>query len=484
MKEIKKIRRLKRQQLKYFAQFDTNDPLSMLHPDYVSSTGLTVEDIAEKIDKVKDCATLIELKEHFCQIGNDPNNTEQILKISAANYCKQPAICTICAQRVSQRRKAIYSDPIKEQAEMCEETYIDKLGIERFKRYAYMITYTVNDGYSLSERLYHLKESKKNFRKMGQRRSSGKRSGGEASKIVAGLSTVEIKRGKNSGCWHVHSHDLVFTNAPLNYRVYDHDKKKLLEKKYGKNIPEEKLKEAALIKAKFRNKIIPVSKASFEWLRATNGDSIDISIDRIYHVPKSAKGRKKRMFEKMSFAESVNYQSKECIKYPLKPWEVSAADSIEMLCETFNKRMVATYGEFYGLKNDDYYNEIDDSERFVMQWSGNNYDNPLPGTVRDLQDDTEPRKRVGIALGDYRRSRRDMLDKRNIADNLNLRLNNIKRAFRSKCAAIWAEFRDRQKRRNLLDLAKCDSYSPTLSLHGSYSPGYTSNEIRTHAFLI
>lgn len=484
MTEIKKIIRLKRQQLKVLSQFDADDPLSLLHPNYVSETGLTVEDLAEKIDKVKDCATLIELKEYFVQSGKDPSSTEQIFKVSAANYCKQPAICNICAQRVSQRRKAIFSDPIKEQAEMCGESYVDKSGIERQKRYAYMITYTVNDGQSLSERLEHLKESKKNFRKMGQRRKNGKRSGGEASKIVAGLSTVEVKRGKNSGYWHVHAHDLVFTDTPLNYRVYDHNKKKLLEQQYGKRIPEEELKKAALINANFRGKTIAVSKASFEWLRSTGGDSIDISIDRIRHVPKSAKGRKKRMFEKMSFAESVNYQSKECLKYPFKPNELNPGDSIEMLCDTFNKRMIATYGEFYGLKNDDCYNEeLDESERFVMSWSGSNYEDPVPGTVRELNGDTDVRRRVGMALGDYRRLRRIIIDNRATADHLSLQLNELKKSFRTKCAAIWSEYRDRQKRRNLLYLANCDSYSPTLALNGTWAPGYTSNEIRSHAFL-
>jgi hypothetical protein len=485
MTEIKKIRRLKRQQLRYMSQFEGDNSLSFLTSDYVSKTGLTLEDITEKIDRVKECATLIELKETFHQVGKNPNNTEQILSVSAANYCKQPNICTICAQRVSQRRKAIYGDPIKEQAEMCNETYIDKYGKERKKRYAYMITYTIADGPSLSERLNHLKESKKAFRKMGQRRSNKKRSGGESSKIVAAISTTEIKRGKNSGYWHAHCHDLVFTDSPINYRVYDRDKKKNLEKKYGKHIPENELLKASLIKVKFKNKMIPVSKVSFEWLRATGGDSIDISIDRIRHIPKSAKGKKKRMFQKMSYAESVNYQAKECLKYPLKPGDLDVFDSVEMMCETYNKRLLATYGEFYGIKNDDLYNEdIDENERFVMSWSGNNYDNPLPGTVRELQDDTEARKRTGMALGEYRRARRKILDKRNLQGDLWYRLNDLKRSFRSRCSKIWNEHRERVKRLNLLESSKCDTYSSTLALSGSYSPGFTSEEIRIHSFLI
>ncbi len=477
MVELRKLRNLKRQQMRIVSQFETNNPLSLLNPDYVSSTGLTVEDIAEKIDKIKDCATLIELTDNFVQVGD---TWEQVLSVSAANYCKQPVICPVCASRMQARRKAKLSDPIKEQAQLCAESFtVD--GEEKKRRYAYMITYTITDGDSLSERMETLKESKKNFRKMGQRRKNGKRSGGETSKIVGGVSTVEIKRGKYSGQWHVHQHDLVFTDEPLNYRVYQETAKRKLDQKYGRNIPREELNKIALIKAKFRDKLVAVSKMSFEWLRATGGDSIDIRVDPIKHIPKSAKGKKKRMFEKMTFPESVLYQAKEVMKYPFKPNDFSTADSLEILSDTFNKRMVATYGVFYGIPGDDYNDELDNSEHFIMKWNGKTWIDPKPGTVRENEDTQEARKKVGIELGEYRRKRRLMVDRYTtpwgVSSVLYLRLNELKKCFRAKCAAVWQRYREKKKRSELQEKAKCDTYSVVLALDGYYLPGATSREI-------
>jgi hypothetical protein len=342
-----------------------------------------------------------------------------------------------------------------------------------------MITYTVTDGDSLSERMETLKTSKKNFRKMGQRRKNGKRSGGEASKIVGGISTVEIKRGKYSKQWHVHQHDLVFTNEPLNYRVYQKDAKRNLDQKYGRNILREELNKITLIKAKFRGKLVPVSKMSFEWLRATDGDSIDIRVDPIKHIPKTARGKKKRMFEKMTFPESVLYQAKEVMKYPFKPNELSVSDSLEILSDTFNKRMVATYGVFYGVQGDDYNEALDDREHFVMRWDGKKYGNPQLGTVRDNEEAEEARRRVGIMLGEYRRKRRNLIDKYTtpwgVSSFLYMRLNELKKTFRGRCSAIWQQYREHKNRSELLEKARCDTYSSLLALDGYYSPGMTEN---------
>lgn len=478
MVELKKLRNLKRQQLRIVSQFEKDDPLSLLNPDYVSSTGLTVEDIAEKINKIKDCATLIELVDNFVQVGD---TWEQVFTVSAANYCKQPTICPVCASRMQARRKARLSDPIKEQAQLCDESYTVN-GEEKKRRYAYMITYTVTDGDSLSERMEKLKESKKNFRKMGQRRKNGKRSGGESSKIVGGVSTVEIKRGKYSGQWHVHQHDLVFTDDPLNYRVYQAAAKKKLDQKYGRHIPKDELNKIALNKAKFRDKLVAVSKMSFEWLKATDGDSIDISVDPIRHVPKSAKSKKKRMFEKMTFPESVLYQAKEVMKYPFKPNELSVADSLEILSDTFNKRMVATYGVFYGVPGDDYNEELDDRESFVMTWNGKTWSDPKPGTVRDNEDAEEARRKVGIELGIYRRKRRILVDKYTtvwgVSSFLYMRLNELKKSFRAKSATIWKQYREKKNREELREKAKCDTYSSVLAMDGYYLPGITDKVMR------
>lgn len=409
MVDIKRLRKLKKQQLRMVSSFEREDPLSLLNPNYVSTTGLTADDIADKIDKLRECATIIELVDNFVQVGD---TYEQVLNVSAANYCKQHSVCPICASRMQQRRKAKLSDPIRIQAELCNESFTDEYGVERKKRYAYMVTYTVADGKSLSERLEHLKISKKNFRKMGQRRK-GKcnRSAGEFGKIVAGASTIEIKRGERSGDWHVHCHDLVFTDERLDYRIYNPDEKRRLHKKYGKRIPDDLLHAISLRRSFFNGRHVPVSKISDEWLRATGGDSIDIGVNPIQHVPEKAKGKKRRMYKKMSLVESILYQSKECMKYPYKPNDLCVADAMEVMVDTYNKRMTATYGAFYGIPGDDYNDDLDDTDHFVMQWNGSGYDLPQPGTVRRVEDAKSTRVAVGVALGDYRRDRRVLIDR-------------------------------------------------------------------------
>lgn len=490
MCEIKRLRILKNRQQQILEQFNVQDPLKLLPENYVSETGLTYSDITEKIEKINECASIIELRDSYVQTKD--NTFEQVMKIAAANFCKQHTICPVCADRMQSRRRARYADPIRAQAEM----------VESGKRFAYMVTHTVKDGDSLSERLEHLKESKKAFRKMGQRRKS-KRSRGECGKIKAGVATIEIKRGKRSGLWHVHSHDLIFTDQPLDYQVYDRDKKRKLDQKYGRHIPADLLKDAALKKTIFAGSVVPCSKISDEWLRATGGDSMSISVEPIRHVPRSATGKKKRMFKKMTFVESVSYQAKEVLKYISKVNPADVSDSLMILNETYNKRMVATYGQFRGVTGDDY-NDAEEKEKesFVMLWKDGKYGEAMPGRVRDLEGEeaTETRSKVGKVLGEYRRQRRYYIDAHRsgepvpvctvdgktvfetIGDELSIILDDLKQQFRKRVSGIWSKYRNEKKAAEQLENAKCDKYSPVLALQGYYLPGSDRRDLYQMAF--
>lgn len=490
MCDIKKLRRLKKRQEKLVNRILEKNPLSVLPPEYVSDTGLTYSDISEKIEKLQNCASIIELRDSFVQSGD---SFEQVMKVAAANYCKQHVVCPVCADRLQVRRRARFNDAIKSQVAM----------VEAGERFAYMITYTVKDGESLSERMHHLKEAKKNFRKMGQRRGTDKRSRGEAAKMKAAISTMEIKRGKNSNLWHVHYHDLVFTNAPIDYMVYDQDKKRKLDQKYGGRVPADKLRSAALQTVMFNGEQVPASKVSIEWLKASYGDSMSISVDRIRHIPKSATGKKKRMFRKMSFMESVLYQAKECLKYPGKVDLNKVSDSLILLNETYNKRMTATYGEFRGIKGDDYNDDPDESESFVMVWKSGNYGKAIPGRVRDLasDDETETRSKVGKMLGEYRRKRRYYIDaNRNntaiplytidgvrkmgyIGSELSEMLDDLKEQFRRKVNAVWSHYKNHKNSAEALENAKCDNYNGVLyHMSGLFIPGSTRSDYYQAAF--
>lgn len=485
MCEIKKIRRLKKRQEKIIEKFYSQDPLSVLPQSHVSQTGLTHSDITEKIERISNCASIIELRDSFVQVND---TFEQVMKVAAANFCKQHTVCPVCADRMQNRRRARFNDSIKKQAEM----------VEAGKRFVYMVTYTVKDGGSLSERLKHLNESKRDFRKMGQRRIGGARSIGEAGKIKAAIATTEIKKGSGSEQWHVHSHDLVFTDEPIDYIVYDQKIKKQLEKKYGERIPGDKLKTAALHLARFGGSDVPASKVSLEWLRATDGDSINIYFEPVRHVPrdrieykhgryikKSIPARKKRLLSKMSFANSIAYQAKEVLKYPVKPWECTITDSLTILNDTYNKRMVGTYGEFRNLSGDDYNDEPAESESFVMIWKAGNYGDAIPGNVRDLggEEETETRSKAGKLLGEYRRARRLLIEKRDtVGSDLSFMLDDLKAQFRKQFSAIWSLYRYSKKNAEAIKNANCDKYSTVLALQGIYSPGSDGRDIYSAAF--
>lgn len=476
MCEMKRINILKSRQQSIIEKFNSVNPLSVLPRDYVSNTGLTYSDIADKIKKISECASIIELRETFVEDKKN-HSFEQVMKIAAANYCKQHAICPVCADRLQSRRRARFNDPIRAQARMVTEG----------QRYAYMVTYTVTDGPDLGERLEHLKESKKAFRKMGQKRQDSTRSKGEAGKIKAAVSTIEIKRGKNSRLWHTHCHDLVFTDKPIDFRVYDQEVLRKLRSRYGKKIPEHEMRNAALHLVKFQGKIVPASKVSFEWFQASDGDSMNISIDPIRHVPKNAHGKKKRMFEKMSYEDSVAYQAKEVLKYITKPNENNLADSLIILNETYNKRMVATYGQFRGVKGDDYKDDPDpEADSFVMVWKDGKYQDPQPGKHRDNDDDpdaTETRSKVGKTLGEYRRKRRSLIDKREeIGPDLASMLDDLKEMFKSRVSGIWRAYRTKKSAAVALENANCDKYSPVMALASYYLPGSDGRDIYQAAF--
>ncbi len=468
MVEIKRLIALKKQSEKIISSVEKLNSIQILAKDYVSKTGLTKSDIAEKIDKIKSCCSIVELNAEYKK--NDEGSHDQILSVSNGNFCKQHTVCPVCADRSQSRRRARFNEPIKQQAALVKEG----------KRYAYIVTYTIKDGKHLSERLEALKEARMRWRKMGQKRKDNF-SGGESRKIKAGLSTIEIKRGKNSDLWHVHAHELLFTDEKLDYQIYDPILKKELHKKYGLNIPKEKLISAAIETVSFNDDIVPVSKVSKEWLRCTDGESISIDVSPMSHVPKNVSMKKKRKLASMTFEQSIAYQAKEVIKYMSKLNENSASDVLEIITDTYNKRMVSTYGEFRSVPGDDYRTEeFQEKEKYVIVWDGKNsdYKNPQPGNYTDFKDEEyETRKKVAILLGEYRRNRRYILES-NIKD-MAVYLDNLKASFKETVSKTWLFFRNKCKREQSSN--ECDRYNSLLSLNGYFIEA-SSHDIYLTAF--
>ena len=469
MIEIKKLQALKKQANTLLSQVDINNPVSSIAQNYVSRTGLTRSDITDKIDKIKSCCSVVELSATYTEVDHV---VEQVMSVVNGNFCKQHAVCPVCADRSQNRRRARYNEPIKEQASLVKEG----------KRYAYILTFTIKDGESLAERLSNLKQSKLNWRKMGQKRKKGY-SEGEARKIKAGLSTIEIKRGSDSGLWHVHAHELIFTDSPLDYQVYDQQIKKELQKKFGSKIPKEVLKAAAIETATFNGEEVAVSKISKEWLKATGGESISIDVEPLQHIPKNASYKKQRKCASMSFEQSIAYQAKEVLKYMSKPSENTPEDMLEIITDTYNKRMVATYGEFRGVPGNDY--EIEnkpDSENYVIVWDKDtqDYKKPIPGRMQDFQqEETDTRKRVAQMLGQYRRERRNIISSNEDTSSMAERLDQLKSTFKEAVSKVWQFYRNKVRRDR--DSKDCDNYNPIVSLQGLYIEA-TSQDLYDFAF--
>ena len=461
---IKRIELLKKQSRRRLSviEKESADLFNKLDRDYVSRSGITRSDLFDKIDKMKQCANVIELRSTQTA---DNTGFETSMRVAAANFCKQHILCPICSDRLQTRRRARFNDPVKQQARLVSEG----------KRYAYMITYTVLDGSDLSDQITRLKNAKRAFRRMGQKRCSDY-SNGEASAIRAGVSTIEIKRGKNSGLWHSHSHDLIFTDRPLDYRVYDPEKRRKLKNRYGQHIPEHELLSAAMNVVDFCGKRIPVSKVSAEWLRATGGESINISVEKIRHIPKNSIGKKRRQYKKMSFEDSVAFQAREVLKYPVTTVDCKDEDFIVLITDTYNKRLVETIGEFRGLPKDDYNEDVADSdvENYVMVYKNGRYSGAIPGAFREQQseEETNARSLSGRLLGAYRRHRRYLVDNREkIEGGISRLLDDAKDIFRAQYNEIWKSYRTKRDTEDRKAAANpISGFASLAALAGYYDP--------------
>jgi plasmid rolling circle replication initiator protein Rep len=237
----------------------------------------TKRDMFEKLDAIAACASLVELRKY---------ETGETV-IHNANYCHNPVVCPVCADRVSKRRRAIFSDPLKKAVRrFAVDPYCTDWKAEYPAGYTgvYMATATIKNGEKLKERIDTLFNSIKRMRKMGQKRKKI-RSLGEWSKVRAGISNTEIKIGSGSGSWHVHSHFLIFTDSPIDMRIDGN------------------------FSVVENGSIKKVSKFNYEWFVSTRGEGINFDLKPV-QFRKNINGRECKTFE-----ESVEAQAQEVLKY-------------------------------------------------------------------------------------------------------------------------------------------------------------------------
>jgi hypothetical protein len=416
---------------------------SIKHDMIVDS--LTRSEFYDKLVKIRDCGTLFEIREY----NNKP-------VIHNGNFCRNPLVCPVCADRVSRRRRAVWSPRIRK-------------AVKKYP-FVYMLVLTIKDTPDMKKQLCDLAEAKKRFRKMGQLRKSGARSEGEAGKIGAALCNTEIVFSDNGIDVHVHDHWLLFCREMIDYSIYDQEQKKLLKGIYGDSIPESELKKIAVATVNG----IPVSKLSRQWYKATNGQGINIKC-----VPLNYKNYLENPKYKGRYVETYDdwlvFHSVECLKYnsklssDLENRRISAQQYSDLIQKRGSKRLFNTIGDFRK-KNDslyfdpqemdrlDYIEEIKKSEYLIRSarynQSKNDYDisAPLPGALFADSDPPGGMKRLklsiqGAIMGEFRALRSGAMKYRekyhpepdNFASRLERYLDHIRFAMKERIKRLWME---------------------------------------------
>jgi hypothetical protein len=399
----------------------------------------------EKMDAIADCASILELRKY--------DNGK--IEVHNANYCHNPVVCPVCADRVSKRRKAIFSDPIKRAVrKFAVSPSCGDWKQEYPKGYTgvYMATATIKDGSNLKERIDLLQDSLKRMRKYGQKRK-GERSSGEWSKVQAGISNIEIKIGSGSGLWHVHSHFLLFTDSPIDIKTKDSPFK---------------------VNA-FGGSSITLSKFNYEWFQASGGEGINFDVSPI-KFRENVSGHECKTFE-----ESVEAQAAEIIKYSAQLSDkkgagiLTAAQYAELIQRRGNRRLFNALGLLRcdkrnpdslmtiterELRRLEYIDNCDNEkyEIYSSLWqNGGTYGkiHKQEGAIFKDSDDMRTnfvniRRRAfsaqtAIYQGEYRKARNDLLKSRylySIKEVFEDALNTLRDSFRNKVNHLWENFND------------------------------------------
>lgn len=284
---------------------------------------LTRSDFGRIVKKVRSCGSILELRSPVDRETGEVGRPA----LHAANFCGQHTICPFCAGRVQDRRLRKWKKPIEWAAEVFP--------------YAYMVTATTAPAESWRMGVDGLRDAWRRFYLKGQKRGS-ESSGGEWAKVKAGIAKMEIKRGDGSGLPHCHYHAILFTDSPLDYRVWSKEEKAKPKKEREPlyRIPWPKTKEDP---RGWR----PGSKLSMEWAAATDFSAIDFDCRPIRWLDAHRR-------EGVPYAESVFMQSIEVLKYATK-FDSSPATGAEKLFvedyigikdATYNRRLFHTYGFF------------------------------------------------------------------------------------------------------------------------------------------
>lgn len=228
--------------------------------------------------KLGRCGSLLWFKNYF-EKGE--------IRLHSASFCEKHTLCPFCAIRRGGKFIKAYMSKL----ESLRALYPNLK--------PYMLTLTVKDAESLSERVLHLRSSIKSYMQkrreyLARENSKRDRRHVELVKALGGVYSIEIKRGKNSGLWHPHVHFVI---------LCDHSNE------------------------------INVKKLSEEWLEIT-GDSFIVDCRSFYSAE----------------PDCVIDGFLEIFKYALKFSDMSLEDNFHAY-ETLNRqRLVGNFGILRGVE--------------------------------------------------------------------------------------------------------------------------------------
>jgi hypothetical protein len=320
-KREEKREKLKKWSLEIVSRLHDLDISASYTDSYISPHGHDRHDFLHLLKKLENCSSGI----NYLTLQTIDYDTGVIVNGETpieACTCHEYSLCPMCA---SKKR----SDTIKRL-----RPFIKTLA--KMKNvYIYSGTITIEGSQSPGDDYNRLRNSWTRFVKLGQKRENGY-SFGESKKFLGTFLSIEIIPEKERiGYYHVHGHLLIVTKDPLEYNVYDQDKKHELINRYGYGkIPKFELDRIAVKKIDIKNnmdliyKNIAVSKLSEQWNIASK--AINFWVCPIEDT------REKTIEDNLY----------EIVKYECKPWEIDAKEMIKIWDSTHGKRKMTASGIF------------------------------------------------------------------------------------------------------------------------------------------
>lgn len=255
-------------------------------------------------------------------------------KLAGGFSCKKHLLCAACALRRASALVCAY-----EQRYRC-------LLEENPHLVPVLITYTVKNGPDIAERYQHLAKAQQYMLLCRRVALSNSTSRGRSKDTIlkhvyASAGSYEFKRGKKSGEWHPHIHEV----ALIDSRDFQFVEEKRIRTAYFDGIQQQVVR-TVQVPSELRSQLCK------EWWMAT-GDSFVVDVVRLFNRPASEEPVERSAAEKACAEQDQGQEQDdtlfsglcEAFKYALKMSSLAPADQIEAYLVLKGKRLLYSYGE-------------------------------------------------------------------------------------------------------------------------------------------